>query len=169
MKREENTCDPSLFEAFYTNHADALLNYLYYKSGDSGFSQDTVQESFIRLWKNCARVPISKAKSFLYTTATNIFRDMLKHKKVVLKFNSRKTATSTIQDPEYLLEEQEFKEKLEDVLGNLPEDHRVAFLMNRVDKLKYREIAEILNVSQKTIEKRIHAALLVIRREIGNI
>ena len=169
MEKIDDTCNPNSFQNFYYKHADALLNYVYYKSGNTGFAEDTVQESFVRLWKNCAKVPLSKAKSFLYTTATNLFRDMLKHKKVELKFVERGRIIHTTQDPEYLMEEKEFGEKLDQVINGLPDDQRIAFLMNRIDKLKYREIAERLGVSQKTIEKRIHKALLVIRREIGDI
>ena len=169
MEKIDDTCNPSSFQDFYYKHADGLLNYIYYKSGNTGFAEDTVQESFVRLWKNCAQVPLSKAKSFLYTTATNLFRDMVKHKKVELKFSERKRDVQTNQDPEFLMEEKEFKEKLDRVINSLPEDQRTAFLMNRIDKLKYREIAERLGVSQKTIEKRIHKALLVLRKEIGKI
>jgi len=169
MDVKEDTCNQKNFQEFYYLQADALHNYIYYKSGNTGFAEDTVQESFIRLWKNCGKVPLSKAKSFLFTNATNLFRDMVKHKKVALKFAEKNKASSTNQDPEFLLREKEFKERLDRVIGDLPEDQRVAFLMNRIDKLKYREIAELLGVSQKTVEKRIHAALLVLRKEIGNI
>ncbi len=169
MVNKEDTCNPEYFSAFFESHADALRNYIYYKSGDTGFAEDTVQESFLRLWNNCAKVPLSKAKSFLYTTATNIFRDLLKHKKVQLKFAEKPAQTSTSQDPEYLMQEKEFKSKLDQVINSLPDDQRTVFLMNRIDKLKYREIAEILGLSQKTIEKRMHNALLIIRKEIGNI
>ena len=58
---------------------------------------------------------------------------------------------------------------MERVLKELPEDQRVVFLMNRVEKMKYREIAELLGISQKTVEKRMHKALLIIKEKIGNI
>ena len=169
MINTEDTCNPSNFKLFFEEQADALCNYIYYKSGNREFAEDTVQESFIRLWNNCAKVPLSKARSFLFTTATNLFLDMLKHKKVALKFVERQQDRKMLENPEFLLEEKEFKDKLERVISNLPDDQRTAFLMNRIDKLKYREIADLLNVSQKTVEKRIHKALLVIRKEIGNI
>ncbi|MDF1696148.1 MAG: sigma-70 family RNA polymerase sigma factor [Saprospiraceae bacterium] len=169
MSFSNDTCNKIIFQKFYQDQSEGLLNYVYYKSGNTGFAEDTVQESFIRLWKNCARVPLEKAKSFLFTTATNLFRDRLKHKKVVLKFRERPVQTQTNQDPEFLMQEKEFKAKLDRVISALPEAQRITFLMNRIDKLKYREIAEILGVSQKTVEKRIHQALLVLRKEIGKI
>ena len=166
---KEDTCNSDKFKDLYFNHADGLRNFIYYKSGHTGFAEDSVQEAFLRLWKNCAKVPFEKAKSFLYSTAINLFRDRLKHQKVKLKFVVKNDPKSFQEDPQFLLEEKEFKTKLEEVIGRLPEDQRTVFLLNRIDKLKYREIAELLNVSQKTVEKRMHQALLVIRAEIGNI
>ena len=169
MNSSNDTCNKTVFQKFYEEQSEGLLNYIYYKSGNTGFAEDTVQESFIRLWKNCAKVPLEKAKSFLFTTATNLFRDRIKHKKVELKFKERIQQTQTHQDPEFLLEEKEFKAKLDRVISALPDAQRTVFLMNRIDKLKYREIAELLEVSQKTVEKRMHQALLFLRKEIGNI
>jgi RNA polymerase sigma-70 factor (ECF subfamily) len=67
------------------------------------------------------------------------------------------------------LEEKEFSAKLEKALSKLSESQRIAFLMNRIDGKKYKEIAEILNISVKAVEKRIHNALLNLRKEIENI
>ena len=54
----------------------------------------------------------------------------------------------------------EFRLKLETVISNLPEKQREAFLMNRIDKLTYKEIALRLEVSETAIEKRISKALI---------
>ena len=62
------------------------------------------------------------------------------------------------------MEEQEFKNQLEKAIEALPENQREVFLMNRIDKMKYREIAEALGISQKAVEKRMHKALLELRK-----
>jgi DNA-directed RNA polymerase specialized sigma subunit len=46
---------------------------------------------------------------------------------------------------------------------------REVFLLNRIEKKKYKEISEMLNISVKAVEKRMHQALLVMRKEIGNV
>jgi RNA polymerase sigma factor (sigma-70 family) len=61
------------------------------------------------------------------------------------------------------LEEQEFKQQLEKAISDLPEGQREVFLLNRIDKKTYREIAEMLGVSVKAIEKRMHKALKALR------
>lgn len=169
MNKEDSTCNQDSFQKLYNNHSDSIRNFIYYKSGDLSFAEDTVQESYLRLWKKCAEVSFEKAKAFLFAVANNLMLDMLKHKKVQLKFSAHQRITSANETPEFLLEEQEFKQKLESVISGLPESQRVVFLLNRIDKLKYREIAEQLGISQKAVEKRMHKALLVIREKIGDI
>lgn len=73
------------------------------------------------------------------------------------------------QDPQYLLEEKEYLEKYQKALATLTEAQRVAFLLNRTEGKKHREIAEILDISQKAVEKRIYGALKKIRKEIKGI
>lgn len=169
MEKNDATCDPQSFRKLYDQFADSLRNFVYYKSGDTGFAEDATQESFLRLWKNCASVPFEKAQSYLFTVANRLFLDKIKHQKVQLKFKNHSRQMATQETPEYLLEEQEFKAKLEKAISELPEGQRTVFLMNRVDKLKYREIAESLGISQKAVEKRMHKALLVLRSKIGEI
>jgi RNA polymerase sigma-70 factor (ECF subfamily) len=76
---------------------------------------------------------------------------------------------TTNQSPEYLFEEEEFKVKLQNAIASLTESQREVFLMNRIDGKKYREIAELLDISQKAVEKRMSAALKILKAQIENI
>ena len=69
----------------------------------------------------------------------------------------------------FLFEEKEFMKKLQDAIAILPEKQREVFLLNRIDKMTYKEIAVLLNLSVKAVEKRMHNALIVLREKIGNI
>jgi RNA polymerase sigma-70 factor (ECF subfamily) len=64
------------------------------------------------------------------------------------------------------MEMQEFDEKLQAVLAKIPDGAREVFLMNRIDGLKYREIADILGLSMKAVEKRMSRALAILRDEL---
>ena len=70
------------------------------------------------------------------------------------------------ETPEFIIEEKEFDLKLQSVIQKLKPEQRVVFLLHRVEKKKYKEIAEELEISIKTVEKRIHDALLFLRSEI---
>jgi len=159
-----SVCEEEVYSSLFSNHAESLINYLYYKSGNYSTAEDIMQDAFVKLWKECSKVVFDKAKSFLYTVATNTFLNHVKHQKIVLKFEKRGHSQISHQSPQYLLEEAEFKQKLENAIAALPEDQRVVFLMNRIDKMKYREIAEHLNLSVKAIEKRMNKALVKLRK-----
>jgi RNA polymerase sigma-70 factor (ECF subfamily) len=64
------------------------------------------------------------------------------------------------------MEEQQFKIKLEKAIENLTEAQRTAFLLHRIEGKKYVEISEMLGITVKAVEKRIHGALLSLRNEI---
>ena len=171
MSKEElsGICKETIFSGFFNSHAKALRNYLYYKFGNEDQAEDVTQEAFIKLWQNCADVPVEKAKSYIYTIANNASLNVIAHQKVVLNYaKSSPNKDRTNESPDFILEEDEFKTKLLTAIGKLNETQRVAFLMNRIDGKKYHEIADELGISVKAVEKRIHLALLEIKKEIKN-
>ena len=93
----------------------------------------------------------------------------IKHQKVVLKHQQTKPKDYTNESPEYIMEESEFTQKYQRALANLTEPQRVAFLLNRVEGKKHKEIAEMLGISRKAVEKRIYGALEKLRTEIEGI
>ena len=89
------------------------------------------------------------------------------HKKIKNKYNYIGDNMSIIHKfREYLLEEEQFKVKLEKAIANLTESQRTAFLLHRIEGKKYSEIAVMLDISVKAVEKRIHGALLSLRANI---
>ena len=88
--------------------------------------------------------------------------------KIRLKY-ADKSAKTTNETPEFIMEETQFKEKLDRALESLPENQRTTFLLNRIDGKKYAEIAEMEGVSVKAIEKRMHLALKTLRDKIDGI
>ena len=165
----QNVCDQEVFKSLFTRYYRLLNHFLYYRCGDEGLAEDLVQEAFLRLWKECSKVPYEKAKSFLFTVANNLFLDHIKHKKVVARFRLQHEVKLSAETPQFLLEEQEFKERLEQAIAGLPEKNRIVFLLNRIEKMTYREIAELLEISVKAVEKRMHKALVELRKLSDNI
>lgn len=160
-------CGETVFANFFRTQAKSLRNYLFYKFGNEEQAEDVTQEAFIKLWENCDKVPLDKAKSFLYTVANNTTLNQIAHQKVVLQYSKNSTLShSTNQTPEFILEEEQFKVKLQNAIANLSEAQRTAFLLHRIDGKKYHEIADMLNISVKAVEKRIHIALVELRKEI---
>ena len=165
----ENICDDHLFSSLFNKHAKAVHDFLYYKFGEEFDPKDKMQEAFIKLWENCAKVPPSKARSYLFTVANNLMLNATAHKKVILKYQQKKPKTYTNEDPEFLMETDQYMDRLQNAIANLSEAQRTAFLMNRIEGKKHKEIAEILGISNKAVEKRIYGALKKLREDIKEL
>ena len=165
----DNICEEHIFSSLFNKHAKDLHNFLYYKFGDLLNPKDKVQEAFIKLWENCAKVAPEKAKSFVFTTANNLMLNEAAHQKVVLKHQQTKPKLYTNESPEFLMQETEYNNKLQKALSNLTNAQREAFMMNRVEGKRFKEIAEILDISTKAVEKRIYGALEKLRKEIKEL
>lgn len=171
-EENKNICQEKSFQAFFNSNATLLRNFLYYKYGGLNEIDDIVQDAFIKLWHNCSKVTKVTAKSYLFKIAINQSTSLLRHNTVKLKHQKEVkhiNRSITNQSPEFILEEKEFQIKLENAISALPDRQREVFLLNRIEKKTYREIAELSNVSVKAIEKLMHKALLKLRHDIKNI
>jgi RNA polymerase sigma-70 factor (ECF subfamily) len=162
-EQPKNTCDDHSFQQLFKKHASSLFRFLYYKSGNQSLSEDLVQESFLRLWKACQNVEFAKAKAFLFKVGTNLFYDHVKHEKVVTRYELNPINKENPRTPEELLREEEFRQQLEQAIASLPEGQRMVFLLSRIEDKTYKEMAEMLGISVKAVEKRMHKALITIR------
>ncbi|AXT53035.1 RNA polymerase sigma factor [Aquimarina sp. BL5] len=166
---KKSVCDEKNFESIFDDCSESLRNLIYYKCGDIALAEDIIQDAFIKLWQNCKKVIYYKAKSYVFTVANNTLLNHIAHKKVVLRYEQKPHSELNNQDPQFIIEEKEFMSKLKNAIDELPEKQRETFLLSRIDKKSYKEIAEITGVSVKAIEKRIHYALLSLRQKLGNI
>lgn len=162
-------CDELEFSSVFREYSESLYHFLYYKTGDQSLSQDLTQEAFLRMWKNCQGVSIETAKGYAFKTAKNLLLNHYEHQKVVYKFQQRDHVTHTNQDPGFEMEHKELKTKLELAIAQLPEKQREAFLLSRIEKKTYNEIAELLGISRQAVEKRIYNALDKLRTITGNL
>ncbi|MEP0266017.1 RNA polymerase sigma factor [Dokdonia sp.] len=165
----KNICDKVLFSNFFKKHSEDLHSFLYYKFGNHLNPKDKVQEAFIKVWENCKNISPDKAKNYVFTVGNNLMLNEVKHQKVVLKFQQEKPTSHTNESPEFLLEEHEYSLKLQKAISNLTEAQRVAFLLNRIEGKKHKEIAQLLNISTKAVEKRIYGALRKLKEEIKEL
>lgn len=168
-KNIRSVCDRLHFNALFDEHAESLRNFMYYRCGDLYQAEDLTQDAFIKLWDNCKKVLYEKAKGFLYAVAKNKFLNEVAHKKVVLEYSKLPQQSVDRATPEYKMEENEFMDKLQNAINQLPEGQREVFLLNRIDKKTFAEIAAMLGVSQTAVEKKMQKALLKMRKIVKNI
>lgn len=162
----KNICKEKVFNGLFKAHSKELYKFLYYKYGESNNPRDIVQSAFEKLWKNCENVSFEQAKSFLYTVANNEMLNSISRKNTRLNYTLQKPKDYTIETPEYLLEEKEYHDRLQRAIEDLTEEQRVTFMLNRVEGKKHQEIADMLGISRKTVEKRIYTTLKLLRQKV---
>jgi RNA polymerase sigma-70 factor (ECF subfamily) len=164
-----NVCDEKLFQKLFKTHARDLHNFLYYKYGKDNNPKDMVQEAFLKLWNNCHKVLPEKARSFLFTVANNQMLNEISKKKTALTYEKDIYIGHTSESPEFIMREKEYMQKLQQAINELTEEQRTTFLLNRIEGKKHKEIAEMLGISAKAVEKRIYTALDKLREKLGDI
>jgi RNA polymerase sigma-70 factor (family 1) len=154
--------DEKQFKQFYTEAMPQVRTFIHAKCKDLELAQDIAQESFVKLWNNKEKIELPKAKSYLFTVANNLFYDHTRHQKVVHNYESIYRVDRDHVDPQYQIEMQEFKQKLDRTIDSMPDGVREVFLLSRVEKMTYAQIADSLELTVKAIEKRMQRALEII-------
>jgi len=169
LKDLDKICKPKVFENIFKTYSKELRRFVFFKTQDTALAEDILQDTFVKLWENCDNVTFSKVKSYLYAVANNLFLNIVKHENVIRAYQKKPQKDRTIESPEFLMVEQEFLVKIEKAIACLPEGQREVFLLNRIEKKKYREISEMLGISVKAVEKRMHFALKTLKETIGSV
>ncbi len=168
MEKETNiVLTSSEFKSLFEEYFKAIKNFIYFKVGDSGMAEDLAQDAFVKLWENRGSIKKSTVKSYLYTIANNTTINQLKRNQLKYKFQGQLEVSSEFENPEFQLIKKEYEIKLNDALAKIPEGSREVFLMNRIEGLKYKEIAERLGLSVKAIEKRMSKAIYILNEILG--
>lgn len=165
MKAESGTKE--WFKEIFDKNYEYIRNYLIYLSGDVSLSEDITQEVFIQLWEKRSKVRAETIRSYLFTIARNSYLKSRRRRKYDIKFRSTLYEDIDNESPEFLMELKEFDRKLQKIISRLPDKCRAVFLMNRIDGMTYKEIAQNTGVTVKAVEKQMSKALAILRKETG--
>ena len=154
------------FKMIYDAHFDDLRRYLIFRSGDQDLSKDIAQNVFMKVWTKKIEIASGNIKSLLFKMATDEFISHIRKKKVEKEY-TESIDLKLIREADNNDDLLEKKVLFQKALNQLPEKQKTAFLMNKMQGLTYKEIAEILNLSQKAIEKRIGLAIKALKQNIN--
>ena len=158
--------DKNEFIVLFNRMYDNIKHYIYFKTGDIDVADDIAQEVFVKIWEKRDGLRKETLTPLLYTIAGNLCKNRFAHQKVVFDFTNNFQSTEKPETPEFEMEMKEFSDKLQRAIGGLKERNRVVFLMNRIEGFTYNEIAANLEISVKTVEKRMKKALDDLKKTI---
>jgi len=154
--------DTAAFKTLYHRYYDALYQFLYSKCRSSELSKDLIQEVFTRIWQTRDRIkPEQSIKAYLYRIANNLTIDHIRK-----KVRERNYRTEVLKQGKQAGRDLALAITIQKAIDKLPDKYRAVFLMSRYQGLTYAEIAEVCQISIKTVESRMSRALQTLRKEL---
>ena len=156
------------FKYIYDQYYNELCVYALNLENDRSRAEDIVQNAMLNLWNNRTKINIhSSLRSYLYRSVYNQFINEYRRQKKELTYLQQMKAEALNEFAEFPDETVNNKIKLvKREIENLPVKCREAFVLNKVNGLKYKEVAEEMNISVKTVEAHIHKAMLLIKKRL---
>ena len=153
--------DTDSFKQLYLKYFPQLIRYALYYTHSMDLSREMVQELFTRIWmKRHLLNPQKSVKAYLFKTLHNI---IINEKAL---HSSRNISLDEIKETDSQDETDiELRIDIKNAIDSMPEKLKTAYLLSRMEGLKYNEIAQICEISEKAVEKRMSKAINILRKK----
>lgn len=163
--------DEVAFKSLFDWYHGKLYQLARYYTRSNEVAEEVVSDVFIKVWKNRHKLSqLENLESYLFIATKNQSLSFLRSNEKALMFQSINHSDLNIKinmpDSESNLINQELLAQLEESVRRLPEKSALVYHMVKDDNMSYKEVAEALNVSVKTVEKHMGIALKRIRLDI---
>ncbi|MEN6456222.1 MAG: RNA polymerase sigma-70 factor [Prolixibacteraceae bacterium] len=157
-----------IFDYLFHYYYSGLVVFAFRYTGSMQAAEDLVQDFFFHLWLNREKTVIRQSlKSYFFSAVKNKSLDFLKHQKIEKKAETKlKFFQEDPAEEQQFMVESELEEQVNRALAKLPEKCRKIFMMNRFEGLKPDQIAEMENISVRTVEGHIGKAIRILRMEL---
>lgn len=160
--------DEQAFKALFQKYYAPLCHFADHYLKDKDMAEETVQELFVRLWEKRSTLTIETSVShYLFRSVRNQCLNQLQHRKIKQQYASRVLESSTQEvdwQPFYM--EVDLMERIEKSIASMPPKRQEIFRLSREQGLKYKDIADKLDISVKTVEAQMGLALKHLRDEL---
>ena len=161
--------DEATFEQVFKAHYKSLHAYACTIVRDDATAEEMVQNVFFRLWERVAGLTITAPlRAYLFRAVHNESLNYLKHARVrtAHQLHIAHRSEQFGDEAPRRIQHRELTEKLHEALNELPEQCRTIFQLSRFEELRYREIADRLDISVKTVENQMGKALRLLRSKL---
>ena len=161
--------DIASFEALFHTYYSGLCGYAESLLGMKEVAEEVVQDVFYNIWKNRETLRIRYSlQSYLYRSAYNnsmMYLRKMRREHFMEDLSPAEPRTDA-PDPSQIIQLNEVSDLIIQTMDKLPERTREIFRLNRQEGLKYREIAQKLSISEKTVEANMGRALKALRNSL---
>ena len=161
--------DETAFEQVFKTYFKRLHAYAFTILRNEEEAEEMVQQVFFKLWERNENLSLTgSVSSYLYRAVHNESLNYIKHQKVRSnhQLHVAYSMKNEVEHPAKKVIAGELEKKIHAALNELPEQCRTIFQMSRFDELKYREIADKLGISVKTVENQMGKALKLLRAKL---
>ncbi len=157
------------FEEIFKSHYKRLHAYACSILKDETMAEEMVQQVFFKLWEKKERIQVQQSiTAYLYRAVYNESINYLRHVKVKNAYQSHANYHSPkSENAAGRTNVKELETRIAETIQELPEQCRTIFQMSRFEELKYREIADQLGLSVKTVENQMGKALRILREKLA--
>lgn len=159
------------FEDLFNKYYQTLCDFSYMMTSNKSLAEEVVADVFANIWIKRKKIHIDKnLQSYLFKSTKNLTISYIRKNKKPIVFFDEDTffSQSLFVNQEVKKTKKEMKVEAENLLKIVPERSREVFILHRYNELKYKDIAEMLNISVKTVEKHMSKALKLLRENYGN-
>lgn len=155
------------FEQIFRHYYQPLCVYASRILLNDEEAEELVQDFFVKLWEKRGQIKIeSSIKSYVFRSVKNLCLNKIKHEQIKLQHAKHVISESEQSDFSDQFVEVDLQKDIENSIAELPEKRRQIFLLSREEGLKYREIAERMNISVKTVEVQMGLAIKTLRDKL---
>lgn len=159
----------AVFEAVFKNWYAPLCRYATALCGDAAEAEDLVQQTFVRIWEHRRKIDIRiSLKSYLYRSVYHQHLDRERHRKVQQKHRQSGEYDTETPAADSSFAYTELGMRFSAAMKQLPEQCALVFRLSRLESLRYKEIADVLGISVKTVENHMGKALRILRQELSD-
>jgi len=149
-----------LYSLYYADITVFAQTYVYQQD----VAEDLVQECIYTLWESAHSQHINKSlKSYLYSAVRNKCLNHLRHLQVEDKYRSKEMHAIQFSGSYDIVDDEELIGKIKAAIEDMPEKSRLAFKMSVLQDMKYKEIAEELDLSINTVKDHMKRAYRFLR------
>ena len=157
----------TIFQVYYND----LVMFAYTFTRDNNEAEEIVQEVFVKLWIRHEDLKLeSSLKSYLLKSVQNRCLDNIRHKKIKEKFAEMQSDISLlVNDTHNYILYSDLQKHIDQELDKMPVEIAQTFRLSRFAGLKNHEIAQKMNVSQRTVESWISKALQILQKQLKRL